>query len=83
MIEAKQVDATHVELGLVDEAGLLQQCSGEVVVQLHIAQLQECTVTLPEGAGLVVVGIAGGGQTWEGSIRVGVAGCPASIVIFL
>ena len=83
MTEAKQVDTTEVELGGLHEARLLHQAGRQVVVDLHVAELQERAVALPISTRLIVVGIARSREAWELSIHIGVGRTPTAIVILL
>ena len=83
MVEAEQVDTAEINLGSLHESSLLHQASRQIVVDLHVAERQETTVTLPVGTGLVVVGIARSSETRELSIHVGVGGAPAAVVVLL
>lgn len=52
-----EVYTANEECGILDEAGLVEKILVEVVVELDIAELQIRTVTLPECACPVVVGV--------------------------
>ena len=83
MAEAEQVDTTEIYLGCLHEARLLHQAGRQVVVDLHVAELQEATIALPVGTGLIVVGIARRRETRELSIHVGIGGTPAAVIVLL
>ena len=83
MIEAEEINTTHIKFGGLDVLCLLKQTAGELIVQLDITQLEEGAVALPESAGLIVVGIAFRAQARELGIRIRIAGSPTSIVILL
>ena len=70
MIEAEEINTTHIKLGGMDVLCLLKQTAGELIVQLDITQLEEGAVALPEGAGLIVVGIAFRAQARSGLLVV-------------
>lgn len=83
MVEAKQVDSTEIDFGSLHETCLLHQAGRQIVVHLHIAELQERAVTLPERTRLVVIGIARRREARELGIHVGVRGAPAAVVVLL
>ena len=58
LVEAEEIDATHIDLGFADELDVIQHRLGQIVVGLHIAQLEERAVDEPERAVAVVVGTA-------------------------
>ena len=55
VVEAEQVHATHIELSLVDVAGTGEKRFREIVVDLHIAQLEEVAVGEPHRVSVVVI----------------------------